>query len=494
MLLISVPRLSPSPQSSLRLLKSRLIQAGIDTHIFDANLDLYHLFGNHNRWIDIERWAIENKNKASTDQELWSMISTALDQWILKIQSHSPTHVGISVFTIESRAWTKWLCYRLRSQCPEIEILLGGKGLNNPGIALAEFGEYCLNWQLCDHYFNGEAEESLVDYFCGRPTSVDNRDSFTVVDDINVNHFSHDRNDQYDIVSDWYDTPNTAFARAEIFKGEKKISSPIFYQFDHGTAHHLSGTRGCVKQCLFCDVPLLRPKFSIRDPVNLFNELKHVIETKNCRLVFFKDDMINGSNKQFLTWLHMLAKYLDDNHIQDFKWYSQLGIKSKKSQPGEIFDLLDRTGANLQIGVDHFSDAVLTHMKKMYTAEDIFWFFEQAATRKISYQILMFVVGYPTETEKDFDQLINGVKELVKYQTQIQSWDFGHGCSVPFGSALFNLEGMKNFPDQTAWIYEHNPSLTVSERRSRLSRLDQLSRDLGLVQARPQSTLIRLTK
>lgn len=492
-LLISVPRLSPEPQSSIRNLKTSLTHNGIDAEIFDANLDLYHEFSHHQRWVDLEKWAINNGSFKETDQELWSLISSALDKWCDIVDSHQVTHVGISTFTTESRAWTKWLCHSIRSRLPDTKILIGGKGLNDPGIARAVFGEHCLEWELCDHYFNGESEKTLIDYLLDRPTIVDNFDTFVVNDDIDTTFENYD-NSLYKFVSDWYDPPILEKIRDQYQLGLKKTSAPKFFEYDYNVVHTSYATRGCVKRCTFCDVPLLRPKFSMREPKNIFEEIQCAIEQKNCKIISFKDDMINGSNRQFMTWLEMLANYFDKNNITDVRWSGQFGIKARASQPKELFDLLSRTGASLQIGIDHFSTDVLRHMKKHYDESDILWFFEQAADTNILYKMLMFIVGYPTETEKDFQQLVAGVRKLHQYQDQVMSWDFGNLCNAPIGSDIYNLPGMSNNIDQGLWNYSENPELSYEVRLDRLHRLDDLSNELNIRQTRPQLTLIRIDK
>lgn len=493
-LLISVPRLSPEPQSSIRSLKTSLTKNNIKAEIFDANIDLYHNYKCHDRWVDLEKWAINNSSRKEVDKELWTLIHKILNRWCDIIRSSDSTHVGISVFTTESRAWSQWLCYTIRSQLPGIKILLGGKGLNDPGIPRAVFGDYCIKWNLCDHYFNGESEKTLVEYLQEKSTIVDNFDSFVINDNLNLDFFEKYDNSSYGFLSDWYDPPLNDKIRKQYRDGSKQISTPKFFKYDYNRVHATYATRGCVKRCTFCDVPLLRPKFSTRNPENIFEELKRAIEEKNCNIINFKDDMINGSNRQFISWLEMLANYLEKNNIKNFRWTGQFGIKARASQPKGIFSLLSRTGASLQIGVDHFSSDVLEHMKKRYIKDDVFDFFEQAKHTNILYKILIFVVGYPTETDKDFEELLAGVSHLHQYRDQIISWDFGNLCNVPVGSELYNLPGMVNYQDQSLWHYEGNPVLTYDQRLKRLERLDELGNKLQLKQARPQSTLIRLVK
>jgi Radical SAM superfamily len=468
--LVSVPRLDPAPQANLRFLLKKLQDANIDSEIFDANLDLYKRYSDLPSWADIERWGIQQQDRQNTSNELWQELEKSFSLWAEQIINLHPTHVGICVFTGESRNWTQWLCYHIRKANPDIVIVLGGKGINKPGRPNADFGEYCLSWNLCDYYFNGESELELVNFLQDRPCIVNNPDTFVSFNDLDLSDFVYYSNDEYQLTSKWYDQP--------INVQDKLLKT--------------YSTRGCVKKCTFCDVPLLRSNWSMRSPQNLFDEIRFAIEEHNVRSIAFTDEMINGSNKQFLAWLELLANYLEKNNIQDFQWESQFGLKSKQSIPTRTFDLLDRTGAALTIGIDHFSNAVLDHMEKRYKQDDIFWFFENANKPKITYKILMFIVGYPTETLADFEIFKNGIVELFQYQPQIQAWDFGQTCSIPFGSKLSKLENIELGAQQVDWYYHNNPTLTKEERLNRLSIIDQLSQEHQLNLTRAKATSLRV--
>jgi hypothetical protein len=478
--LVSVPRLSPSPQYGLWLLKNQIESEKFTVDIFDANIDLYHKFGKQSDlWKLLEIWGIQQTSWNNTDVNLRQILTETFSSWADSILSLNPVNVGISVFTHESRNWTQWLCYHLKLKNPLIKIVLGGRGINDPGVPRADFAEQCRAWQLCDYFFNGESEIELINWLKGNNCTINNYNQFIVNDRIDFENFNRPDLSRYNLDSTWYDDRDVDSDHSIIVdESDKK--------------YKMFSTRGCVKTCTFCDVHLVRPKFSMRSSKNVFDEIQHAIEHYGVKEIAFADDMINGSNRQFMQWLEPLAKYLDQNKILDFSWGSQFGIKDRRSTPKELFSLLDKTNAQLTIGIDHLSDTVLDHMQKNYHYQDIQWFFEQGKNLNYRYQLLLFVVCYPSETLNDFDLLSDRITELSQYQHQVNMWDFGTTCNIPVGSKLESLPGMKLDSNQILWTWEANKQLTLKEKQRRRQQLENLGEKLNLPIRKKQTQKIRM--
>ena len=457
-ILVSVPRLNPMSQSALFKLSQNIEQDGLTCNIYNANLDLYDKFYNTEYWNDLETWGIQNN---SLEGKLKAIVEMMSRKWAKEILAKNPTHIGISVFTHESRGWTEYLCKHLKKLSPDTIIILGGAGLNTPGIPYAEFGKKCLEDNLCDAYFNGEAEQELLKYIKNESCIVNNEEPLTCSLNYNYQNQDHPHID-----TDWYiyDNDSTTISETNVYIAES--------------------TRGCVKRCTFCDVPLIRNyKFDIKNPNDLIEELKKAIDSGKNKIQF-TDSMINGSNSSFIIWLEKLANHLEKNNICDFFWKGQYGFKSIKNTPNEVFDLLSRTNAHLNIGMDHLSDNVLKHMRKQYTYEDIIWNLENTKN-KISNCI--FVIGYPTETIKDFELLKSRFKEVQQYDC-VKCWDFGTTCSVPVGSELSKLPGIETQENQIKWYWPGNPTLTLDERIRRRKEIEQIAieNDLTIRKQRTQ--------
>ena len=86
----------------------------------------------------------------------------------------------------------------------------------------------------------------------------------------------------------------------------------------------VSGSRGCVRDCTFCDVANLWPKFKFVDGVQLADMMHDVAEKSGVDAISFSDSLVNGSMKQFRSLCKALAdkpkKYCGtDNSLQEKK-------------------------------------------------------------------------------------------------------------------------------------------------------------------------------
>lgn len=473
---VTIPRYTPSPHFGLQVLGNYLDSAKVV--FYDANLDLYNSYGYSEYWTELETVGIQQLTQSKISQAAWQIIASKCQHWANEILKLCPDYIGISVFTHESRNWAQWLCYYIRKTNSSVKIILGGRGLNDPGQQTTNFGQQCLDWQLCDYFFNGEAEHELTKFLAGLPSNVNQSTNFAINHNLDYKRTIFTDTAPYNFKSNWY-------------TGQDKFNSTHNVIETDSQSYKTFSNRGCVKRCTFCDVHLMRNSLSSRSPKNLFNELQIAIDNGH-RTISFSDDMINSNNKQFMTWMELLANHLARKNINDFTWASPFGIKAQSSMPDRMFDLMAATGANLVIGVDHFSNAVLDHMKKRYTQDDILSFFDRAKNKNIKYGVLMFICSYPTETKQDFEILRQGIRQLSQYRQQIGTWDFGSTCNIPVGSELAAMPGMHIGTNQNDWTYEFNPELTAQEKIQRRGALDSLAQELDLVVRKQRTQWLRI--
>ena len=161
----------------------------------------------------------------------------------------------------------------------------------------------------------------------------------------------------------------------------------------------ISGSRGCVRDCTFCDVANLWPKFRFVDGQKLADMMHKVSRDTGVEAISFSDSLVNGSMKQFRT----LCKTLADNP-KKILWNGQFIARKENTFSAEDFNNLANSGCtSLTIGIESGSERVRNHMRKKFSNDDIDWFLSNLIKRNIHVKILLFV-GYPTETQEDFDQ------------------------------------------------------------------------------------------
>jgi len=107
-------------------------------------------------------------------------------------------------------------------------------------------------------------------------------------------------------------------------------------------------------------------------------------------------------------------------------------------------------------------------MKKQFSNKDLDEFVEQASINDVKLKFLM-IVGYPTETQKDFDDTLEMFEKYKKYKNVITNVQLGSTLGVLPGTPLaddyghdLSLNNGENF-----WTYKHNKDLTFRERIKR---------------------------
>jgi radical SAM superfamily enzyme YgiQ (UPF0313 family) len=149
--------------------------------------------------------------------------------------------------------------------------------------------------------------------------------------------------------------------------------------------------------------------------------------------------------------------------------------------PFEDFVLMKKGGCHsVSIGIESGSQKVRDDIRKGFTEEDMHHTFESLLENGIGLK-LMFIVGYPTETDEDFQQSLDLVTRYAKWKDNM---------AVKVGKTLRLLD---NTPlttklthlyyyddnEQSEWVSTVVPDLTFEKRveRARIFRKHLL--DLG---------------
>jgi len=118
--------------------------------------------------------------------------------------------------------------------------------------------------------------------------------------------------------------------------------------------------------------------------------------------------LINGSVKALEDFMDNIIEYKEKELLpKDVKFWGQAIARPKHQHPEEHFRKMRDSGIYaLSIGIESGSEAVREHMKKKFSNADIDWTYEMAHKYNIKIPSLM-LVGYPTETEKDFQDTLD---------------------------------------------------------------------------------------
>lgn len=443
-LFITVPYTeTDKPLQAPSLLKAVVESRGYTAKTHDVNNDF--ISSNHQHLDAMKQYfAFGTITNSDITDHLNTYVNTVAESLL---ENYDPTFIAISVFTYQCQVFTKMLSIRLKELEPAVKIIIGGQGLTTQGIQSKDtWAKTCKEQGIIDHYIVSEGEEALITLLQnGKGNGVDGADwkQKTNLDDTPYPNY-----DDYDFEK----------------YGDKKIM--------------ITGSRGCVRRCTFCDIHKHWQKFVFRSGRSIADEMIFQSERYKIHDFFFTDSLINGSMKAYRDMITILAEH---NSTTDNKltWGGQFIVRGIKSMTEDDWRLTKASGArSLALGIESGSESVRDHMKKQFSDKDLDEFMQQAHRNDVSVTFLM-IIGYPTETETDFIQTLKMFKKYTKYQKIIREVVLGTTLGILPGTPLaedmgddISLNNGENF-----WTYKKNPTLDFRERiRRRIIMGEELSK------------------
>jgi len=175
--------------------------------------------------------------------------------------------------------------------------------------------------------------------------------------------------------------------------------------------------RGCNNFCTYCVVPYVRGPEVCRAPTAIMEQIKKLADT-GVKQVTLLGQRVNGYKYKAGDKTYCLADLLDlASQIRGIEW-----IKFVTSYPAEQFfdQILDIMAASpkvcnyLHMPAQSGSDKILKAMNRHYTARQYLALLDRARAAVPDIAIAGdFIVGFPGETEQDFQATV----ELVKKAT-----------------------------------------------------------------------------
>ena len=193
---------------------------------------------------------------------------------------------------------------------------------------------------------------------------------------------------------------------------------------------------GCDHPCSFCIIPQLRGKFRSRRFESVVAEAEHLARSGVREITLIgQDTTCYGEDFGLKDGLALLLEKLAG--IQELRW-----IRFLYAYPNKISDRLLETIANhekicsyIDVPLQHASAAVLKRMKRGGGA-DIFFRSIEKMRRTIPEVTLRtsFIVGFPGETEKEFEELCEFVRQAEF------DWMGTFGYSDQEGASAYGLK------------------------------------------------------
>ena len=218
--------------------------------------------------------------------------------------------------------------------------------------------------------------------------------------------------------------PDLIAQRHQTGRPQVDISFPEIEKFDHlpasrktrGSAY-VSIMEGCSKYCSYCVVPYTRGEEVSRPLDDVLTEVASLAAQG------IKEIVLLGQNVNAY-----LGKMSDSSELADFalliEYVAEIPgverIRFTTSHPKEftqrlidVYAKVPKLVSHLHLPVQHASDSVLSAMKRGYTALEYKSIIRKMRAVRPDLTLSSdFIVGFPGETDKDFNKLLKMVEEL----------------------------------------------------------------------------------
>lgn len=168
---------------------------------------------------------------------------------------------------------------------------------------------------------------------------------------------------------------------------------------------------GCNNFCTYCIVPYTRGREKSREPEAIVAEVKGLVAdgVKEIMLLGQNVNSYDGNGTSFAELLKMLN---DVDGLERIRFMTS-NPKDLSDELIEAFAVCDKLCRNLHLPIQSGSNRVLKRMNRKYTREDYLKLIEKL--RKTVPDITLstdIIVGFPGETNEDFEETLSIVKEV----------------------------------------------------------------------------------
>ena len=231
--------------------------------------------------------------------------------------------------------------------------------------------------------------------------------------------------------------------------------------------------RGCAWNCEFCSVPGYIPQFRWRSAENIFAEMEHQIDRYGINS-FFEFSPTSNSN---MNELLKLGDLIIDRKLQ-IEWEGFATFHRLMDEAA--IEKISRTGCYcLNFGLESGSQRVLDAMRKRFNLEHAESILRNMKRHGIDAAVCV-MVGFPGETEEDFQATIEFVKRNAEYLSTIGSISIMGPQTYSAISTQFDAYGIVPDNEPAGSWHLKDLSNTHEIRQDRRRRLIDVAAPLGL--------------
>ena len=204
----------------------------------------------------------------------------------------------------------------------------------------------------------------------------------------------------------------------EIFD-EGEIDETLPYKRTSGENAWVNIMQGCNNFCTYCIVPYVRGREKSRKHENILKEIEEIVKEGKYKKITLLGQNVNSYGKDnkaeisFSQLLHEICKIDGDFKISFM-------TSHPKDLTDDVIDAIaeeDKIEKYIHLPAQSGNDRILKLMNRSYTRDKYLSIIKKIREKIPSCRITSdFIVGFPTETEEEFNDTMSLVKE-VKYDS-----------------------------------------------------------------------------
>jgi radical SAM superfamily enzyme YgiQ (UPF0313 family) len=341
---------------------------GIHCVGLDLNIEVYNKIKHHPQ----RQMFLDFFYKQKIHEPIVDDLVRILDFYAREILYHTPTIVGLSIFSAGSKIFTAWLGAMIRTRAPNVKIIIGGPGMQTLENSLFKFPDRLRQLGLIDDYIVGDGEIALVEYVKGNLTYPG----------INSTNWQQ--------IKDFDQMPIPDFSDYK-FLNYRYVLLPIV------------DSRGCVQDCEFCDVIAFWTKFQYRTADNIFRQMMQYIDQYKVYRFQFASSICNGNFREFKKLLGLIANHNRTSYVtEQIHWVGSFIIRPAQQHNEELWSLIKETNGFLFCGVESLVEHVRIGLGKRFTNADLEHHLVMGQKHQVPMNLLL-ISSYPTETFDDYE-------------------------------------------------------------------------------------------
>ncbi|MEI6831399.1 MAG: MiaB/RimO family radical SAM methylthiotransferase [Candidatus Omnitrophota bacterium] len=178
---------------------------------------------------------------------------------------------------------------------------------------------------------------------------------------------------------------------------------------------YLKICEGCVNNCSYCVIPKIKGKLTSLDELSIINKVKRFNSEKISELNIIGQDITGfGMDRNKQSQLTALLKKIMDN-TPDIGWVRLLYLNPERVTD-ELLAMIKackRICKYIDLPIQHINNRVLSLMRRKITEKEIIALIQKI--RKVIPGVCLrtsLIVGFPSETDAEFKQLLNFVRDI----------------------------------------------------------------------------------